>query len=215
MLLNKKYKITPQEYLIAERLSESKNEYFNGEIFAKAGASMEHNQISSNIVRVLGNQLVESQCTVLANDMKIKIEAIEKYTYPDIVVVCGNVEFEQDKENSDDKAIKDEYERENDILLNPIVIMEILSASTEGYDRGDKFSHYQFIDSFIEYLLISQYVCRVEKFIRQKDKTWIYSTYSNLEDTVKIESINCDLPVAEIYRKVNLKPFVLRQVKNI
>ncbi len=215
MLLNKKYKITPQEYLIAERLSESKNEYFNGEIFAMAGASMEHNQISSNIVRVLGNQLVESQCTVLANDMKIKIEAIEKYTYPDIVVVCGNVEFEQDKENSDDKAIKDEYERENDILLNPIVIMEILSISTEGYDRGDKFSHYQFIDSFIEYILISQYVCRVEKFIRQKDKTWIYSTYSNLEDTVKIESINCDLPVADIYRKVNLKPFVLRQVKNI
>ncbi|MGD9731379.1 MAG: Uma2 family endonuclease [Desulfamplus sp.] len=215
MLLNKKYKITPQEYLIAERLSESKNEYFNGEIFAMAGASMEHNQISSNIVRVLGNQLVESQCTVLANDMKIKIEAIEKYTYPDIVVVCGNGEFEQDKENSDDKAINDEYERKNDILLNPIVIMEILSASTEGYDRGDKFSHYQFIDSFIEYLLISQYVCRVEKFIRQKDKTWIYSTYSNLEDTVKIESINCDLPVAEIYRKVNLKPFVLRQVKNI
>lgn len=215
MLLNKKYKITPQEYLIAERLSESKNEYFNGEIFAMAGASMEHNQISSNIVRVLGNQLVESQCTVLANDMKIKIEAIEKYTYPDIVVVCGNGEFEQDKENSDDKAIKDEYERENDILLNPIVIMEILSISTEGYDRGDKFSHYQFIDSFIEYILISQYVCRVEKFIRQKDKTWIYSTYSNLEDTVKIESINCDLPVADIYRKVNLKPFVLRQVKNI
>ncbi len=215
MLLNKKYKITPQEYLIAERLSESKNEYFNGEIFAMAGASMEHNQISSNIVRVLGNQLVESQCTVLANDMKIKIEAIEKYTYPDIVVVCGNGEFEQDKENSDDKAINDEYERKNDILLNPIVIMEILSASTEGYDRGDKFSHYQFIDSFIEYILISQYVCRVEKFIRQKDKTWIYSTYSNLEDTVKIESINCDLPVAEIYRKVNLKPFVLRQVKNI
>lgn len=215
MLLNKKYKITPQEYLIAERLSESKNEYFNGEIFAMAGASMEHNQISSNIVRVLGNQLVESQCTVLANDMKIKIEAIEKYTYPDIVVVCGNGEFEQDKENSDDKAIKDEYERKNDILLNPIVIMEILSISTEGYDRGDKFSHYQFIDSFIEYILISQYVCRVEKFIRQKDKTWIYSTYSNLEDTVKIESINCDLPVADIYRKVNLKPFVLRQVKNI
>lgn len=215
MLLNKKYKITPQEYLIAERLSESKNEYFNGEIFAMAGASMEHNQISSNIVRVLGNQLVESQCTVLANDMKIKIEAIEKYTYPDIVVVCGNGKFEQDKENSDDKAIKDEYDRENDILLNPIVIMEILSISTEGYDRGDKFSHYQFIDSFIEYLLISQYVCRVEKFIRQKDKTWIYSTYSNLEDTVKIESINCDLPVAEIYRKVNLKPFVLRRVKNI
>lgn len=215
MLLKKKYKITPQEYLNAERLSESKNEYFNGEVFAMAGASMEHNQISSNIIRVLGNQLVESPCTVFANDMKIKIEAIEKYTYPDIVVVCGNGEFEQDKENSDDKAIKDEYERENDILLNPIVIMEILSISTEGYDRGDKFSHYQFIDSFIEYLLISQYVCRVEKFIRQKDKTWIYSTYSNLEDTVKIESINCDLPVAEIYRKVNLKPFVLRQVKNI
>ncbi|MBF0230655.1 MAG: Uma2 family endonuclease [Desulfamplus sp.] len=192
MLLQKQHKMTSKEYLILERKSEYKNEYFNGEIFAMAGATREHNQISSNIIRVLGNYLIDSECSVFSSDMRIKIEAIEKYTYPDVVVMCSNSQFE-----------------EQDTLINPIVIMEILSTSTEGYDRGDKFSHYQFIESFMEYILISQYVYRVEKFLRQKDGTWIYSKYHNPKDVIKIESINFELPVSEIYRKVNIKPFLL------
>ncbi len=187
MQLLENNKISPEEYLTSERASDIKNEYFDGEIFAMAGASREHNQISSNIVRVLGNQLLEKQCGVFSSDMKVKIREINKYTYPDIVVVCGDEVY--DDEN-------------NDILLNPIVIIEILSDSTEAYDRGDKFSHYQFISTFFDYILISQYLCKAEKFSRQKNDTWIYSKYNREEDIISIESVGCELPVSEIYRKV-------------
>lgn len=188
ILLRKNNKISPEEYLISERKSEIRNEYFDGEIFAMAGATREHNQISANIVRVLGNQLLEKTCSVFSSDMKISMEEIKKYTYPDIVVVCDREEFEDEN---------------HDVLLNPIVIMEILSDSTEAYDRGDKFAHYQLLDSFVEYILVSQYFCRVEKFARRNDETWIYSKYHKTEDVVGLEAIDCELPVSEIYRKVN------------
>ncbi len=189
MLLKEENKISPEEYLVSERKSEIRNEYFDGEIFAMAGASREHNQIASNIVRILGNQLLEKPCSVFSSDMKVKIKEIGKYTYPDIVVVCEKEEFENEN---------------NDVLLNPVVIIEILSDSTEAYDRGDKFAHYQRLDSFVEYILISQYFWRVEKFTRQDDGTWIYSKYETDGNIVKIEAVNCELPVSEIYRKVNL-----------
>ena len=189
MSLPEKDKISSEEYLVLERESENRNEYFSGEIFAMAGASRAHNQISSNIVRVLGNQLLEKPCTVFSSDMKVRMAKIEKYTYPDIVVVCENEKFEDE---------------DNDVLLNPVLIMEILSDGTEAYDRGDKFVHYQLLDSFVEYILISQYFCRVEKFTRQDDETWIYSKYQTMDHVVEIESVTCELPVFEIYRKVNL-----------
>ena len=132
--------------------------------------------------------MLEKPCSIFSSDMKVKIREIRKYTYPDIVIVCGNEEY--DDEN-------------NDILLNPTVIIEILSDSTEAYDRGDKFSHYQLISTFSEYILASQYLCKAEKFSRQKDETWIYSKYDRLEDIITIESVNCELPLSEIYRKVN------------
>ncbi len=153
-----------------------------------AGASREHNQISSNIVRVLGNQLLEEPCTIFSSDMKVRMEEIGKYTYPDIVVVRENEEYEDEN---------------NDVLLNPIVIVEILSDSTEAYDRGDKFSHYQTLDSFVEYILISQYFCGVEKFARQDDQTWIYTKYQTMEQIVRIEAIDSELLLSEIYGKVN------------
>lgn len=188
MLLQEKNKISPEAYLALERESEIRNEYFDGEIFAMSGASREHNQISANIVRVLGNQLLEKPCSVFSSDMKVKMREVGKYTYPDIVVVCEEEEFEDEN---------------NDVLLNPLVIIEILSDATEAYDRGDKFAHYQLLKSFTEYILVSQYFRRVEKFTRQNDETWIYSKYQNAEHVVKIESVKCELPVSEIYRKVN------------
>ncbi len=196
MLLQEKTEITPEEYLALERESEIKSEYFGGEIFAMAGASREHNKISTNIVRVLGNQLLEKPCSIFASDMKVKMKEIKKYTYPDIVIVCGIEEYD------------DEY---NDILINPIAIIEILSDSTEAYDRGDKFSHYQFISSFSEYILVSQYFRKVEKFLRQKDDTWIYSKYEKPENIISIESIKCDLPVNDIYRDVKFSEHYLRR----
>lgn len=196
MLLEGKNKISPEEYLNSERASEIRNEYFDGEIFEMAGASREHNQIASNIIRVLGNQLLEKPCSVFSSDMKVKMEEIGKYSYPDIVVVCEKEEFEDEK---------------NDVLLNPLVIIEILSDSTEAYDRGEKFAHYQILDSFAEYILISQYFCRVEKFTRQDNETWIYSKYQTAEHVVKIEAVNCELPVFEIYRKVNFDKHRLKR----
>ncbi len=196
MLLEEKNKINPEEYLASERESEIRNEYFDGEIFAMAGASREHNQISANIVRVLGNQFVEKPCSVFSSDMKVKIKEIEKYTYPDMVVVCEEEAFEDEN---------------NDVLLNPIVIIEILSDSTEAYDRGEKFAHYQLLNSFKEYILVSQYLCRIEKFTRQDDETWIYSKYQSAEHVVKIEAVNCVLPVSEIYRKVSFDEHRLKR----
>jgi Uma2 family endonuclease len=187
MLLQEKNIISPEEYLALERESSEKSEYFDGEMFAMAGASREHNQISSNIVRILGNDLLEKPCSVFSSDMKVKVGEIGKYTYPDVVVVCKD----------------EQYEDENrDVLLNPLVIIEILSDSTEAYDRGDKFLHYQLIDSFSEYILISQYCCKVEKFSRQGDDTWIYSKYINIKESLSIEFLKSELLLSEIYRKV-------------
>jgi len=187
MLSREHDKISPAEYLSMERYSEIRNEYFDGEIFAMAGASREHNQISSNIVRVIGNQLLEKPCNIYSSDMKVKVKEIEKYTYPDIVIACETETYADDN---------------NDVLLNPMVIMEILSDSTEAYDRGAKFAHHQLLDSLVDYILISQYFCQVEIFTRRDDDTWIYSKYATMEDVVTIGSIHCELSISEIYRKV-------------
>lgn len=153
-----------------------------------AGASREHNQIASNIVRVLGNQFLEKPRSVYSSDMKVKMEEIQKYTYPDVVVSWDQEEFEDEN---------------TDVLLNPLVIFEILSDSTEAYDRGEKFAHYQLLDSLAEYILASQYFCRVEKFQRHDDNAWIYFAFPEMDDIVKLEFVSCELPVSEIYRKVN------------
>jgi Uma2 family endonuclease len=181
--------ISPEEYLAGERQADIRHEYFAGEVFAMAGASREHNQISANIVRLLGNQLLEKPCSVFASDMKVKIRKKEKYTYPDIVVVCEKEEYE------------DEHQ---DVLLNPVVLMEILSDSTEAYDRGDKFSHYQAIPSCAEYILISQYTFKMERFSRQPNNSWLYTIYQDENDVLSVRAIDCALPLAEVYRKVQL-----------
>jgi Uma2 family endonuclease len=150
-------KPTPEQYLAQERLAEFKSEYCNGEIFAMSGASREHNQISSNIVASLAVQLQEKPCSVYSSDMKVRIAEANKYTYPDIVTACEPQQFE------------DEY---TDVLLNPSIIIEIPSDSTEAYDRGLKFFHYQRLDSLREYLLVSQKSCHVEKYERQAENLW-------------------------------------------
>lgn len=187
MLSQPNTKLTPAEYLANERVAEFKSEYLAGETFAMAGASRAHNRIATNLVRILDNQLIDGPCNVYASDMKVSVAQVDKYTYPDIVIACEKEAFE------------DEH---TDVLLNPIVIMEILSESTEAYDRGKKFLHYQMIESLSEYLLISQDVRRVEKFVRQEDGTWIYSEAHELGDVITIDSAKCEMPMVEIYRKV-------------
>ncbi|SLM28294.1 conserved hypothetical protein [Desulfamplus magnetovallimortis] len=190
MIPQQKKRVTPEEYLLFEKDSEIRHEYFDGEIFAMVGARHNHTVISSNIVRELGNLLKETSCMVFAGDKRIKIEGIEKYTYPDVVVACDKMELLED---------------ELDSLLNPVVIIEILSDSTEAYDRGLKFTHYQLIPSLEEYILVSQYSCDITKFKKINNKNWIYTSYTSIEQSIKIESIACEIPLAEIYYKVKFR----------
>ncbi|MCI5123178.1 MAG: Uma2 family endonuclease [Candidatus Electrothrix sp. AR5] len=187
MQVQEQHQISPEEYLIGERAGDIRHEYFAGEVFAMAGASREHNQISTNIVRLLGNQLLEKPCSVFASDMKVKVQKKKKYSCPDIVVVCEK------------EAYEDEH---NDVLLNSVVLIEILSDSTEAYDRGDKFSHYQDIPSFTEHILVSQYAFKMERFTQQPNNSWVYTIYQGEEDILPVETIDCELPLAEVYRKV-------------
>jgi Uma2 family endonuclease len=187
--LQKKPRITQEEYLELERTSEIKHEYFNGEIFAMTGGSLNHNRISRNIDRKLGNQLEGSPCENFVGDMRVKIQGHEKYTYPDITVVCGNIELEKIKGV--------------ETLLNPIVIMEILSESTEAYDRGTKFRHYRLIPSLQEYILVSQDHCLVELYRRGENDIWqILSPCTDMNKSVSIASADCELLLSDIYYRV-------------
>ena len=183
-----KKRLTPEEYLEYERTSEIRHEYFDGEIFAMTGASLNHNRIQHNLSRLLGNRLLESSCDVLLSDQRLKIEKVGKYTYPDIAVVCGEVELEE-------KAGLD-------TLLNPVVVVEILSDSTEAYDRGEKFRHYRLLPSLREYILVSQYFCGIEKYLRRDGGIWLYSSYESMDQTLKIETIDCELLLSDIYYRV-------------
>ena len=136
-------KYTPKEYLAIERASQQKNEYFNGDIFAMGGASERHNLIVGNVFASLHIQMRDKPCKVYSSDMRVKISATGLYTYPDIVALCGEASFDDEQQ---------------DTLLNPNVIIEVLSKSTEGYDRGEKFAHYRKIETVKECILISQSV---------------------------------------------------------
>ncbi|MBF0230815.1 MAG: Uma2 family endonuclease [Desulfamplus sp.] len=186
--LQRDEKITPKEYLEFERTSEFKHEYFDGEIFAMVGASLNHNQISMNLSRELGVQLKHSPCRPFINDLRVKVQEIEKYTYPDIVIVCGDIKLEK--------------ESGMETLLNPIVIIEVLSNSTEAYDRGAKFQHYQLIPSLQEYILVSQYSPLVEKYVRSDKGQWIYTSYEGMDKTIAIEAVKCELILSDIYYQV-------------
>jgi len=190
MSIQPKRRLTPEEYLEIERQAEYKSEYFNGEMLAFAGASREHNTIVINLILKLAPQLRKRNCEIYSNDMRVKVNATGLYTYPDVVVVCGKPQFEDE---------------EQDILLNPIVIVEVLSPSTEGYDRGTKFEHYRTIDSLSDYLLVAQDKIHVEYYVRQSDRFWLFSEYKSAKDKFQIESIGCEASVEEIYEKVEME----------
>ncbi len=181
-----KKRFTPQEYLVLERKSETRNEYYNGEIFAMSGASREHNLIVGNLFRDIGNQLEDRPCETYTNDMRVWIEATGLYTYPDVTVVCGEPRFQ---------------DREVDTLLNPTVIVEVLSPTTAAYDRGDKFRHYRRIDSLREFVLISQDRMMVERYTRQGND-WVLSDMTDPDQVLKLESIGCRIPLGRIYAKI-------------
>jgi Uma2 family endonuclease len=180
---------TPEEYINMEREAAFKSEYFNGEIFAMAGASRKHNLITMSISSGLYQQLRKKGCEVYANDMRVKVSSTGLYTYPDIVVVCSPPVF--------DDAL-------SDTLLNPDVIVEVLSESTEAYDRGVKFQNYRALPSLSEYILVHQDTRHVEHYARQPDNSWRFLEYLKPEDSFEIRSIGCELKLEDIYEKVDM-----------
>lgn len=189
MASNPKTCLTPNEYLASERKAEFKSEYIDGELVAMTGASRNHNLITINLAREITQQLKGKPCEAYASDMRVSIPGTGLYTYPDIVVVCGEPVFE------------DDYV---DTLTNPLLVIEVLSASTESYDRGKKFACYRTVDSLAEYLLIAQDEHRVEQYVRQPDGRWLLSEARLLDEQVELCSIGCTLSLQEIYDKVNL-----------
>jgi Uma2 family endonuclease len=179
--------LTPAEYLAFERQSDVKHEYFRGELFAMSGASRQHVRISINVTTSLDNQLKGRRCELFNSDMRVKVSPTGLYTYPDASVVCGRPRFE---------------DKELDVLLNPTVIVEILSKSTEAYDRGEKFAQYRTLDTLTDYLLLSQDKQRIEHFTRQADGGWLFTESTGLDAVMPIESIQCQLPLADVYDRV-------------
>lgn len=177
---------TRDAYLAAERAAEYKSEYINGYVLAMTGASRAHNVIGANTSAMLNLQLADTPCEVYVADMRVKVSATGDYTYPDVVVACGDITFE---------------DAELDTLLNPTVIVEVLSPTTEGYDRGTKFELYRRIASLREYVMVAQDRVLVERYRRQDDG-WHYTAYEALEQSLHLPSIACTLPLKDIYRKV-------------
>ena len=180
--------ITPQEYLALERKAHCKSEYLDGHIIAMSGASFKHSLIISNISGELHLQFKGRGCSVHTNDMRVRPNPRDSYFYPDVVVVCGEPQFEDE---------------DFDTLLNPIVIVEVLSPSTEAYDRGEKFRRYQQLASLKEYVLVSQDKVWVEHH-RRHVAQWILSHYRTLEEVLPLPSIGCEVPLSDIYARVIL-----------
>lgn len=182
-----KTRLTAAEYLAIERKAETRSEFFAGEMFAMSGASREHNLISVNLSGALNGQLKDRPCEVYSTDMRVRVPS-GLYTYPDVVVVCGAPKFEDDQV---------------DILLNPIVLIEVLSESTADYDRGTKFKHYRQIPSLREYVLVDQTAAQIEHFVRADDGKWALTEIAGTENSLSLDSIGCRIPLSEVYRKVS------------
>lgn len=182
--------LSPAQYLAKERKAEFKSQYYRGEMFAMAGASREHNLIVANLVGEIGNALKNRRYEVYPSDMRVKVTATGLYTYPDATVVCGDPEFEDEQ---------------FDTLTNPTVLFEVLSDSTESWDRGGKFRQYRDIPSLKEYVMVTQDRASVERYIRQTDGGWLLQEIESIEASVQFDSINVLVPLAEIYRNIRFE----------
>ncbi len=179
---------SPEEYLAFERDARTKHEYLDGQIYAMAGGSPSHNQISFNAAGDLRQQIKGRNCRGYTADQKVRTDPQDLFSYPDITIVCGDPKFHDEKK---------------DVILNPTVIIEVLSPTTEAYDRSEKFAQYRTIQSLRDYLLIAQDRPCLEHFVRQKGKRlWLYNVEAELTSSIWIESIKCELRLADVYELV-------------
>jgi Uma2 family endonuclease len=182
-----KIRYTAEQYLAMERKSEFKSEYLDGLITAMSGVSRAHNRIAGNMYRKISDQLENRPCEAFISDLRLRVSPTGLYTYPDVMVVCGEAEYLDD---------------EVDTLLNPTLVVEVLSPSTESYDRGAKFGHYRQLASLKEYVLVAQDRILVERFTRQGDD-WLLSAQNDPDDALRLVSIGCSVPLREIYARVS------------
>lgn len=184
--LPKQRLFTDEEYLMLEERATRRSEFYFGEIFAMAGAIRRHTVISTNVAANLHGQLRRRPCEVYQNDMRVKIHK-NFYTYPDVVVVCGEPKIER---------------RGGENLLNPTVLIEVLSPSTEQFDRSEKAKNYRTIESLQELILISQHKSNIEHYARQSTGAWLISEITDAQTVLKLDSIECRLDLADVYEKV-------------
>jgi Uma2 family endonuclease len=181
--------LTPEQYLEIERAAERKSEYYDGEMFAMAGAKEAHNLVVSNLVARLHQQLRSRPCRVYPSDMRVRVRATGLYTYPDVTAVCGEPRFLDDQ---------------RDTLLNPTLLVEVLSPSTEAYDRGRKFEQYKSIESLREYLLVASDRMHADLCTRQADGRWLLTSAGGMDESLTLESVGAQLTIADLYEKVEL-----------
>jgi len=179
--------ISLEEYLEREQESEERHEYVDGWMVAMVAASWSHSAITSNIDRTLGNQFLDTNCRTASRGLKVALPVADKNAFPDLVVVCGGPEFDPNQSN---------------LLLNPRIIVEVLSPSTMDYDRGEKFAHYRQIDTLQEYLLVAQDAPHVEHYVRQDDASWRFTETDGLNAAITLPSVEAELPLAEVYLDV-------------
>ncbi|MCY7348665.1 MAG: Uma2 family endonuclease [Pyrinomonadaceae bacterium] len=181
---------TPEDYLTFERESDSRHEFLDGEIYAMAGESLSHSRVCMNLAREVGNKLKGKPCEALSPNMKVRTSNASLFSYPDLTIVCGEPRF---------------HDVKKDVLTNPKVVFEVLSPSTADYDRTTKFQRYRMgNETLTDYILVSQDKCFVEHFRKSANGDWLYQSYAALEDDLKIQSIDCELSLHEIYDRVEL-----------
>jgi Uma2 family endonuclease len=180
---------TAEQYLDFERHAETRHEFLDGTVYAMSGASRAHSAICFNLAAITGPQLRGTRCAGFSPDMKVRVGDKRLYAYPDLTIYCGEPLFHDDH---------------GDVLLNPVVIFEVLSRSTEAYDRGEKFERYKTIETLNDYVLVSQDRARLEHFSRQPDGSWSLTEVSGLDASLDIASIDCRVPLAEVYDRVEL-----------
>jgi Uma2 family endonuclease len=184
--------VAEDEYLRREATADTKHEYYAGTVYAMAGASEAHNTIALNLAALLHRQLRGSSCRAYPSDMRLRVEATGLYTYPDFMVVCGGSQFS--------------VEARRDTVVNPTVLVEILSPSTETYDRGTKFQHYRQIPTLREYMLVGQHRACVERFVRQPNDDWLFSEAIGTDSVLNLASVAVELRLAEVYEAVDFPP---------
>ncbi len=189
--LEQKKRYTREEYFRFEESAEERHEYENGEIFAMSGGTVRHGLITGNLITALNNVLAGRNCFTFGSDVKVNVKEYDSFVYPDAMVICGKVEF---------------IEGRRDVVTNPVLVVEVLSDSTESYDRGRKFKKYQSLPSFREYVLVSQTEPIIETYFRQDDQHWLYTLTEGLEASIQLRTIDSRIRLSDVYQRVDALP---------